>query len=323
MRIVSEYESYNFCLDKQKLSIEKLNTQAKYVRITLEGKIVVGDNEKDFSFSYDIPYFQDRVNIDIGQKIHNFYLKYAKNLLNGAINHFILSPTLVKVFVENLDKSFSSLTRTEIGEYSFYPGKKPKAYPILTHHLLRRRVGDSKILLSYVSGEVSPQNWGLLYPLVPIINNRDVGALKLTNTEMIFPKIKEIDNIQIINFPDVRDAVHIQWLNQNLVPEWATFTGEYKIQSSFNHSIGKSSFTAERQKFDTDIEKSIKINTGFILKAEIPMIEELMQSPFCFIELNDRILKTIPNMDKIGTEDSTTQLIQFDLEFLITDEVWK
>lgn len=37
----------------------------------------------------------------------------------------------------------------------------------------------------------------------------------------------------------------------------------------------------------------------------------------------DRILKCIPNSEKINGEDSTAQLIAFDLQLLIIDEIWK
>ncbi|MCQ4038876.1 hypothetical protein [Riemerella anatipestifer] len=222
-----------------------------------------------------------------------------------------------------LDEYYTELSSEHLGGFKFFPGRKPKGYPLLTNHLNRRVFGDDKVLLSYITGKTDPADWGLMKPFENPFSDNMVACMRLTPSEMIFPAKKKIETVNYYKFPTPKHKINVQWLNQNLVPEFTAFTGEYEIDSAFQSVVARGVYAKHKKKFETTEEKTIKINTGFILKAERTMISELIASPFCFLELSDRYLKCIPISDKIKEEDSTLQLISFDLEMLIIEEVWK
>lgn len=323
MRVTAEYTDYNFCLDKQKLRIEKANVSAEFVQFEIDGTFKIDDTYIEFETTYQVPYFRNEVVLDLGEKVQSYVLKLTKNYLSTSAEllNVVMSPIDVNISCKNLDKHFVELAGQQQFNYKFYPGARPKCYPLLTNHSLRRRVSGTKMLLSYTT-PLAPSSWGYLKAL-PNVEGEDLVCLKITESEMSFPKEKRIEGLHIITFPPTRNIINVQWLNQNLVPDWATFTGEYQIFTAFEHRVNKGVFVKDKLKFHTEKQKSLKINTGFLLKSETLMIEELMESPFCFIELENRMLKCIPSSEKITSEDSTSQLIQLDLEFLIVEEIWK
>ncbi|WP_394265698.1 hypothetical protein [Bergeyella zoohelcum] len=320
--VINELEQYNFCLDENKLYFHKYNLNSKFKKISILGTQDILGNIISFSEHYHVMYFNEKAEIDVGKKIHQFIKRNELLLLNAPLKSHTMKPIKVEIHLEDLDEKFSSLDKVKLGDFYFYPGKRPKCYPLLTNHKFRRRVTGSKLLIPYVEGEIHPFAWGVLQT---ILNgtHREVSTLKITDENMNFPKKKNFGTVKVVTFPKTKHVIHVQWLNQNYCSEWASFTGEYQVKGSFNHTISRSVFSDKIKKYDSEKEKVIEINTGFILKDEISMIEEMMVSPLAFIELEDRILKCIPNSEKINGEDSTAQLIAFDLQLLIIDEIWK
>ncbi|MDD1550144.1 hypothetical protein FO611_01130 [Riemerella anatipestifer] len=320
----SELEDYNFCLDGRKLFFNKNAEKASVLKLKLNVNMLVERTPLSFKSEYLFPYFNDKCSIDIGEKINRYFKKYSVNLLNvNNVIDLIMHSAYVHIEALELDEYYTELSSEHLGGFKFFPGRKPKGYPLLTNHLNRRVFGDDKVLLSYITGKTDPADWGLMKPFENPFSDNMVACMRLTPSEMIFPAKKKIETVNYYKFPTPKHKINVQWLNQNLVPEFTAFTGEYEIDSAFQSVVARGVYAKHKKKFETTEEKTIKINTGFILKAERTMISELIASPFCFLELNDRYLKCIPISDKIKEEDSTLQLISFDLEMLIIEEVWK
>lgn len=320
--IVNELEEYNFCLDAKKIYFKQYHPNLKYKRVKINGTQYISNEEHHIQQIYDLIYFNGETNIDIGEKVQQFIEPFKEILLDMALKKHIMKPISIQINIADLNDKFEELHQKSLGTFYFYPGKKPKAYPLLTNHRIRKRVNLSKMLISYIEGVAVPNTWGIFKS----INNGaayDISCLILTEYNLNFPKVFNFGTMKVISFPAPQNAFHIQWLNQNLVPEWATFTGEFKIKTAYHHTISKSVFTNKKKKYDSEKEKSLSINTGFILKAEIPMIEEMMSSSIVYIEMDNRLLKCIPNGEKLDSEDSTNQLVTFELEFLIISEIWK
>lgn len=313
----TDLEDSNFCLDGKQTTIVQNDTTAKFGGVVLTFFV----NGEPIEVKYTIPFFNGKAKIDIGEKIQNYfssdvpYLDIFEILNTGYIR------CVIDCF--SMNKERQEISRETLGEKLFYAGRKPLAYPLLTNHLMRSKIANSEVVLSYIVGKgATARGWGVL-PSVSDGQENSIVALKVTGNEMIFPKVKEIENVKIITMQKPGNAINVQWINQNMALEWATFTGEFSISTDFSHSIGKGVFSDKKKKFETEKEKSLKLNTGFILKAEIPMIEELLESPLCYIDLGNRLLTCIPTMEKLANEDSTAQLINFELEFLIINEKWK
>lgn len=176
------------------------------------------------------------------------------------------------------------------------------------------------------------ENTEISFDELPKIDKRNqrqgrsgVMIQELTADNSLFAKVHNIRDLKIITMPKTGETIHIKWLNQNGVMEWATFSGEWKIETAAKNTIRKSIFSNQNKKFDASLEEILKLNTGFIFLAEVKMIREMMLSPICEITIGERKIICIPNTEKITSEDSTRQLIAFDLDFLITFErpQWK
>ncbi|WP_018676136.1 hypothetical protein [Riemerella columbina] len=322
--VSSEYGEINFCLDKKKLNFTKNSTNASILKVSTSYSVFTGNSFKPVQNDYYIPFYDGKCSIDIGEKVHQHLQQFGKNILNSSDrNHLVTHKTMVNVQATELDSDFKELSSEQVGLISFYPGKKPKGFPLLTNNLERRVLDNDKLIISYIVGETNPKDWGLLVPFDQSMSPDLIGAYKITPTEMAIPSRKSIEKLKLYKFPTPKRKIHAQWINQNLCPEWATFTGEFEINNTYQSAISQGVFNNYKKKFDSKKEQIIKINTGFLLKAEKTMISELIESPVCYLELEDRFLKCIPNTEKLVEEDSTLQLISFNLEMIIIDEIWK
>ncbi len=317
----ADYEEgqINFCLDKKYLRINKTRPTSVMASIRIKFNVTMDGNNRFVEQEYTVPFFNGVATLDVGEKVQHHFDLFSTNLLgkNGYFFNYISHAAATIITIKEINEKFEP-TRDEFTNlFVFFPGKKPKHFPLLTNHSYRSRKRSSKILLNFV-GNKSFGEYGLLRP-IPIGDAFDINTLKITEEEINFPLTKDIDGIKYVTLPEADKAIHIQWLNQNLVPDWATFTGEYSIETAFTHTINKGVFSSLKKKFNTEKERVLKINTGFILKAETEMIEEMMQSPFCYLEFENEIIKGIPQSEKITLIDSTAQLINFELEFLIVE----
>lgn len=314
-------DSY-FCLDKRKIRIEKYKDEGKYARITLDFRV----RNIPYTASYVVPYFQNEVRFDMGEKIHQYAMaQIEKDIIFNPGDEIYLSPIITNMKIEELNKDYQALYSSNLNGIKFYPGKTPKLYPIFSNHNIRRRVEDSKVLVGFENTELS-------FDELPKIDKRNqrqrqygVMIQELTTDNSLFAKVHNIRELKIITMPKTGETINVKWLNQNGVIEWATFSGEWKIETAAKNTIRKSIFSNQNKKFDASLEEILKLNTGFIFLAEVKMIREMMLSPLCEVSIGERKIICIPNTEKIISEDSTRQLIAFDLDFLITFErpQWK
>ena len=126
--------------------------------------------------------------------------------------------------------------------------------------------------------------------------------------------------VNLYNFPDTFRPIHMQWENQNLVPEWFTFTGDYSISSDFTHLASKNVLSSLMQKFDTTKIKKLNINTGFILQNEIAMLEEMIISRRAFIKIEGKVYECYNVTTKLALHSTSQNIIERDLEFIIVEK---
>ena len=322
-------EEYNFCLDQKKITVFQNNDTARFVRITASMVFRTPTETKSLVVPYTIPYFNQQAYLDIGKNIHRYFIKNRTSIFEEGtlIYHFDnkvhLYPCQLDLKIEELDADFNALYSESILGKKFYPGKRPKLFPFMTNHSLRSRVYDSKVIFSFIAGLVTPEE---LFDIPVTQNGLEPGAMARAKVERFENKItfgskKTVDaagkSITFYQFTDGRELINVQWENQNLCPEWITLRGVSSKSEDFTHIFQDNVFTGGSEKFDTTSEKTITLNTGFILKAEEALISELMFSKFCILEMNGHYIKAAPSSAKIVTEDTTKQLIEFDLEFKV------
>ena len=325
-------EEYNFCLDAKILNVFKYDSKAFFSRITLKMTFVENNQSIVVEVPYIIPYFQDKVQLNVGEKIHHAFKKNRKSILEeGTVaynfdNKIHLHPASVEIKVEELDTNNAVVYSENIPSKRFYPGKKPKGFPFLTNHLMRSHVEGAKTIISFISGLVTAEN----------ILDVSVSSAGLPNEVIARVKIEDEENkinfipkktiqattgpaIEIYNLNTDDEKVFLQWENQNFAPESMTFTGDYTLPEEFTHLTQKNMFSGIPEKYETLTNQKLLINTGFILKAEKEMISEIIKSLFCIIQFGDKFLRGHCVSSKLVKEDKKRQLVQFDLEFEIKD----
>ena len=322
---------FNFCLDKKLMKFYKIDEAGVFVRALLSITFRTPTETKTVERSYVLPYFEGKAELDIGAKIQTYFLKYIKNILAEAnVSQYFNQkvwyyPVSVTGTVEELDADYNVKNSETLTEIKFFAGKKPLGYPVLTNNLIRRRSADSKVIFSFISGVTNINDFGANFTSYEVVPDKVAVALKTATADQLFtwPSIKQlnigVNPIKIITLPNNNQTVNVAFYNSNLVPDWLTITGDFKISNDFTYTISRNVISGNEEKFDTEKTKNLTINSGFILRTELPVLEELAESKLIFLEIAGKYYKGILTTNKIGKEDSTEELISRDLEFLITE----
>ena len=322
---------FNFCLDKKLMKFYKIDEAGVFVRALLTITFRTPTETKTVERSYVLPYFEGKAEMDIGAKIQTYFLKYIKNILAEAnVSQYFNQkvwyyPVSVTGTVEELDADYNVKNSETLTEIKFFAGKKPLGYPVLTNNLVRRRSADSKVIFSFISGVTNINDFGANFTSYAVVPDKVAVALKTETADQLFtwPSVKQfnigVNPIKIITLPNNNQTVNVAFYNSNLVPDWLTITGDFKISNDFTYTISRNVISGNEEKFDTEKTKNLTINSGFILRTELPVLEELAESKLIFLEIAGKYYKGILTTNKIGKEDSTEELISRDLEFLITE----
>ena len=322
---------FNFCLDKKLMKFYKIDETGVFVRALLTITFRTPTETKTVERSYVLPYFEGKAEMDIGAKIQTYFLKYIKNILAEAnVSQYFnqkvwYNPVSVTGTVEELDADYNVKKSETLTEIKFFAGKKPLGYPVLTNNLIRRRSADSKVIFSFISGVTNINDFGANFTSYAVVPDRVAVALKTETADQLFtwPSVKQlnigVNPIKIITMPNNNKTINLAFYNSNLVPDWLTITGDFKISDDYTHTISRNVISGNEEKFDSEKTKTLTINTGFILKSELEILDEIAESKLIFLEIAGKYYKGILTTNKIGKEDSTEELISRDLEFLITE----
>jgi hypothetical protein len=328
---LSGLETYNFCLDNKIMNFIKQELNARYVRATLTVKFTNESESKVMTVPLTVPYFNERASFDLGYKIHQYFLRLKKSVLgeikkpNHLDNKLWMRPAEVTILVEELDVDYNVLKTENVGLIKFYPGKKPIAFPLLSNHLTKQRVEGSKYIFSYIEGLLEPTKIGL--GTYNLIESGVISRLKIEDDEnkIIFPKKKifqiSVDkNLEYYTIPNNGPhVINIQYENQNLCPESFSFTGHMKRNPEYTHVYDQNVLSSIKEKYDVTKVVFRSLNTGFIMKKCVPIIDEIIMSKLCFVEIDGKTLRGFVTSQKIVDVDTSLDLIQFDLDFLLLE----
>ena len=293
-------ETTEFCLDLPEVIISKKNEDAKFVRITLSATYLVLGVTTLFQKVYALPYFLDQAKFGMGEKLHRHFPRIKDHFFN-VNNLDLLSKIDSAIKVEELDADRQPIFEQSATGIKLFPGKKPAGYPFLTNYIFRKKNKDSIIFSSLVVAD-------------------KIEMSKILEKNLSNPLIASIQEIRFWDYPKVFNPVHVQWENQNLVPEWFTFTGDYTISPEFNQVYARSIFNAQNEKYDVTKIKTLNIDTGLILAKERPLIEEMIESKISFIKIGSKVYRCFNITKKMTLESSKEELLSNDLEYLIVEQ---
>lgn len=324
-------ELYNFCLDDKILNFNRRELLARFVRSTLSIKFRTEIETVTMTVPLVVPYFNDKASFDLGKKIHQYFLRLKKSVLtepkkpNVFDNKVWMYPAEVSILVEELDVDYNVVHTDNVSQIKFYPGKKPKAFPLLSNNLVKQRVIGSKYIFSYIQGLLDTEKISMAAPNA--LEDGLIVRVKIEDNEnkIIFPKKKifEIaDNKQLIYYTIPNNGpqlIHIQYENQNLCPESFFFTGHIKKNPEYSQIYSQSVITSLQEKYDVKKVTIWNINTGFVVKKCVPEIGQIVESRLSYLEFGGVVYRGFFITQKLVEEDSSLELVQFDLEFLLLE----
>jgi hypothetical protein len=120
-------------------------------------------------------------------------------------------------------------------------------------------------------------------------------------------------------FPEGRNATKVYWENEYKLQSEMLFLGDYTLKSELEARtqtlyIDLTDVLAKLE--DTKVSK-ITINTGWLLKSDVPSIESLMRAKRAAIRVRGNWISMVPISKAITNVDSKRALISFDVEFQI------
>ncbi|MGV8914401.1 MAG: hypothetical protein ACOH1X_03020 [Kaistella sp.] len=291
----------NFCLDLLPLIFTKINDAARYVKVTLQATYTVMGVVSYFNRAFVIPYINDQASFELGKKLHQYFPRYRDHLFNIAASTEFMKAISCDLILEELTVDYENIFTETLANLTFFPGKEPKMFPILTNFEFRKKNKGSILFITHAEAE--------------ILRIDKLTDMELTNSVTYGGK-----TLQLYNFPDVYKTIYMQWENQNLVPDWFTFTGEYTINADFSHITSKNVLNSLLEKFETSDLKKLQINTGFMMKKEMDMVWEMINSRLSFIKIDEKIYRCFNVTPKINLGSSAETLIEKDFEFIIVEE---
>ncbi|MEC5156680.1 hypothetical protein [Chryseobacterium sp. MP_3.2] len=291
----------NFCLDASPLYFTKINEAAKFVRTTMTATYVVNGVTSVFNQVYIVRYINDVAFFDLGKKLHTYFPRFQQHLFDLVAEIPFMQIIVADLILEELDEEYAVLLSENLNGSKFFPGSRPKMFPLFSNYEFRKKNKGSQYFVSAAEDDT-------------------VFTNKIPPTVADETLVFDAKTLKLYQYPAVFKPVHVQWENQNLVPEWFTMTGEFTISADFAHITAKNVLNSLLQKFETSKIKRLQINTGFILKEELELMEEFIDSRTAFLGIEDKIYRCFNVTSKMVLANSSESIIQRDLEFLIVEE---
>lgn len=293
-------ETKDFCLDLPPVKVNRKSADAKFVRITMTAVYKVLGVTSTFEKVYQTPYFLDVASFELGEKLHRHFPRAKRHFFDETSLNF-MENIVASIKVDELNANLEVLFTESASGIKLFPGKKPVGYPLLSNFIHRKKNEGAIIFTSVVGGEI-------------------VQLTKTAESVLANPLVLGTTQINFYDFPKSYAPVHVQWENQNLAPEWFTFTGDYKISPDFNHIYARNIFNAQNEKYDSSKVRTLLIDTGMILAKERELISEIIEYKLAFIKIEGKIYRCF-NITKKNVEvDSTEELVARPLEYLIVEE---
>lgn len=293
-------ETKNFCLDLPPVKVNRKSDGAKFVRITMTAVYKVLGVVSTFEKVYQMPYFQDVASFELGEKLHRHFPRAKRHFFDET--EFVFMENIVaSIKVDELYANLEVLFTESASDIKLFPGKKPAAYPLLSNFIYRKKNENAVIFTSEVDAE-------------------EVIFKKTAENDLVNPLIIGTAEINFYDFPKSYAPVHVQWENQNLVPEWFTFTGDYKVSPDFNHIYARNIFNGQNEKYDFSKVKTLTIDTGMMLAPERLLVSEMIESKISFIKIKGKIYRCINVTKKNVDIDSTEELVARQLEYIIVEQ---
>ncbi len=318
-----------FCLDNNPLEIEQSNENSvvarMYLQMHFEG---YGTASYDLLQDYEQVFFEEKATFYPGEEVQDFFAeinRFSQIRINEneVVPELLFNAAFVNIVVKEFDSKDKVQKIYELNDFYFLPGKKPMAFPYLTNSKIRTTYSGSLITLSALGKDINVEK-------LSAITGSDIDISSVTDEFAVYSltmKRSELDRIfgnqKIVNdsliafepIPPPRDSIDAIFLNQNLCPEWFTFSGEWEEHPELNHILSKHTERGVDFKAKIETKNTLKLNTGWLFEEELGLLAEMMQSKYCWVKLQNEWVRCIPIGKKVLPYDSernvNSQIVEF------------
>lgn len=314
-QVTSEFEgeAYYFALDGRKITVGKSSAEAAYVSFVLEMVFQGYGRESREVQEYIFPFFGSTVEFFPGEEVQDFFIR-IRELLAVTFQDYQYHMAYVNIVVREFNAQNEKVSELRLDGMYFAPGKKPKGFPVFTDFPTRRVYSTSKIRMNVDWLEDRFSGLGLLH-LEPLM---EVHAVNF-GLKDIYPvgELPALGGIQLYPLPAPRDGrvVHLFFETHNLVLEWFSCAGEIHKEYDFTHITHE----GNGEKYMSNTVEMLTLHTGWILREEIPLVNDLIESRVCFIYMEDKWIKAYPMSKKNELYSTEDNVFSMDLVFRVVE----
>ncbi|OIQ22062.1 MAG: hypothetical protein BM557_01400 [Flavobacterium sp. MedPE-SWcel] len=305
-----------------------------YYDVVLKARVFAfyTNEPKDYSFTFKVPLFNKKQEINIGKKVDRLM-----STMPDFTTHDTTPYLPAQIGLDITEKSFSDPDYTQeyqIENINFIAGLSPELYN-----------GSGFLEVNTLPSRQTPNSYAYLnvlvanYPYLKIFKNGELlttigllqGIVSLkVNFETYQAKQGDIFEYQIETsqgnfskqykiFPPGYDSNTIVWENEYKLKSALEFTGKYTLKATLENrgqSLQKN-LVAALVKLENNKTYKLTINTGYILKSDVPSIESLCRAKRAALVLPNQTINLVPIQKTITAIDSDAALIAYDIEFEI------
>lgn len=302
-------EPYYFAMDRHKITVNKTNANASYVKVILSMHYQGFGEYHQENQEYIYPYFGGKVEFLPGKEVQDFFIQ-LKSFEDLKPTEYQYHLAIVNILVKECDANDKELSESRIDGLFFAPGKKPKCFPIFTDCPTRRTFKTSKIRLN--TDIISNHLVALGIPALP--SKMEIHAFNF-DRKHLSAGVSSVKSVNFVPFPEPKNGklIHLFFENQNLVLDWFSCPADHQRKFDFTHITNDTN----GEKFSALETETLILNTGWILREEIELVNAIIKSRICFIMIEDTIIKARAMSKKNEMHDTAENLYSMDLEFNI------
>ncbi len=189
------------------------------------------------------------------------------------------------------------------------------------------RVYQNENLIKTVSVDRRKETFGVLLSCEDFTPG-DVIELKQFYMRLVDDMWEEIGQNGIVQkyyvFPKGKQTNTLIYLSEYGKPELFEFTGGFGYSTEYDHNTEKSLNLSveEIRNLDTSRNQSIIMNTGYLLKGNDVVIDEILRAEKAWLldRAHGRFIELRPKTEKLANTDSDTDTYSYDIEFDIIPE---
>lgn len=328
-----------FTLDDTKvLQVSSANATSYF---TLKATITFYDFHsavaKEKVLEYKLPLFKGAQTYVIGRKVHRFLAK-QKTFSNTF--GFIIKTTTVDFEVKEIDSSDDTVLDTQtLTAVKFIPGPIPKLksgnVAILSTNSNHERVTKDGLFLvnlllpegthqlKLFKNEVEVDSESITATAADNVFSKKIIVKDFTGAKGDVFTINIADGLLVksfVVFPDNKTSKQLLFVGNNHLLRSLECTGDFSFPTEYDqitHTYYRNLIEV-LEIVTTEKIKKLKLNTGWILKTDVEVIDTLLESSnVLLIENNSTVLEMVPLAKKMTGEDSEKFLYAYDLEFYI------